>query len=646
MEKQILHQRFEFAEIQPFRNYSKLSKRRNSFSFDIEEIGESPDEDAFHKVMFSIPNEVQRSIYSHSSFHTLRLDENDSIRKNNKTKYFYSGENGVGVITHFEPFFKKDNTFFTTNDRHIKNHYGRPFSSIGTNVFERTIYIKDNKITIKTSIFTKSRFVNSKYFKKNWFRYGLTIDLKTGNITSYHTTKSGANKIRRNCFKEIHNSILSSEILNFGVRVGRKFYGDRQSTLNLKKECLEVINDYGFIKELMNVFSGVEGFSCPEQGIKDNKEWFMETLIRLFVHLKKIKVPNNNYEGLIFHWYPTKEYLKKNDNKLIASVLDRFGVKSKKTIKILHENPKFPLNYFNDLKYIFGEKDFHKYIGNVDPNLFRVLTSDKLTIDYNNVMFYPDRNPFVNNQNSVILTDTEKSNLFKFLNNSLSTSTLDTKKTNQNHLRMIDDLFREIRDHIRMLDKVRIYFPDTKINATTQMSFHEEHLEFARLERIIGRGYNVEFIFDERMIEYIEEPIINGNGIFHPVILKRDCDYTDEGAHMHHCVGGYAENENSLIVSLRMNDRIGKERITCEFSTFDKNCVQARHFCNVAPPDHFNSALLTLKEKIKNYKYPIKSKEKIKTPLILKDGKIYEPEKTTTQQLFDQIFNIQDLNLF
>jgi hypothetical protein len=115
---------------------------------------------------------------------------------------------------------------------------------------------------------------------------------------------------------------------------------------------------------------------------------------------------------------------------------------------------------------------------------------------------------------------------------------------------------------------------------------------------------------------------------------------------MHHCVGGYAENENSLIVSLRMNDRIGKERITCEFSTFDKNCVQARHFCNAAPPDYFNSALLTLKEKIKNYKYPIKSKEKIKTPLILKNGKIYEPEKTTTQQLFGQIFNIVDLGLF
>jgi len=251
----------------------------------------------------------------------------------------------------------------------------------------------------------------------------------------------------------------------------------------------------------------------------------------------------------------------------------------------------------------------------------------------------------------VDLTNDEKSNLFKFLNDNLSKSMsdrVDHVKHRQHNKKIIDDTFREIRDHIRMLGKVKIYFPDTKIRATNQMSFHQEHLEFARLERIIGRGYNVEFVFDERMVEYIEEPIINGDGIFHPVILKKDCDYTDEGTHMHHCVGGYAENENSLIVSLRMNDRIGKERITCEFSTFDKNCVQARHFCNATPPDHFNSALLTLKEKIKNYNYPIKSKEKIRTPLLLKDGQVFQPERTTTEQLFHLINNMgnQQLDLF
>jgi hypothetical protein len=651
MERQILHQRFEFAEIQAFKNYSKLTKKRNPFSFDIDEVIESPDEDEFHRTISSIPNEVQRSIYQDNGFYTLRLDENDSIRKNNKTKYFYSGENGVGVITQIEPFFKKDNTFFTTNDRHIKNHYARPFSSIGTNVFERTIYIKDNKITIKKSIFTKSRHINCKYFKKNWFRFGITIDLKTGNITSYHTNKSGANKVRRNSFREIHTSLLSTEIMSFGVRVLRKFYGDRKSSEILRNECLDIINDYEFIKELKNTFSSIEGFSCPDVDLREPKDWFMETLIRLFVHLKKIKVPNNNYESLIFHWYPTKKYLIKNDNKLIASILDRFGVKSKKTIKILHENPGLPLNYFTELKEIFGERDFHKYIGNIDPNLFGVSSSDNnLGIDYNSIYQYPDRR-LRHMPDHVDLTNDEKSNLFKFLNDNLSKSMsdrVDHVKHRQHNKKIIDDTFREIRDHIRMLGKVKIYFPDTKIRATNQMSFHQEHLEFARLERIIGRGYNVEFVFDERMVEYIEEPIINGDGIFHPVILKKDCDYTDEGTHMHHCVGGYAENENSLIVSLRMNDRIGKERITCEFSTFDKNCVQARHFCNATPPDHFNSALLTLKEKIKNYNYPIKSKEKIRTPLLLKDGQVFQPERTTTEQLFHLINNMgnQQLDLF
>ncbi len=52
MERQILHQRFEFAEIQAFKNYSKLTKKRNPFSFDIDEVIESPDEDEFHRNLY------------------------------------------------------------------------------------------------------------------------------------------------------------------------------------------------------------------------------------------------------------------------------------------------------------------------------------------------------------------------------------------------------------------------------------------------------------------------------------------------------------------------------------------------------------------------------------------------------------------
>jgi hypothetical protein len=173
-----------------------------------------------------------------------------------------------------------------------------------------------------------------------------------------------------------------------------------------------------------------------------------------------------------------------------------------------------------------------------------------------------------------------------------------------------------------------------EMRCQTIRDFHAEHLEFSKIDRSIKKGYSIEYKFDSRLIEHVEEPIyprinlgfedapvyttdMDGTPVYYPVILKIDAEYTEEGKHMHHCVGSYADKEMSVIVSLREGSVDGQERVTCEFDPRDKSCVQAKYFCNAMPPERFEFAIEKVKHRIKIYKGSIKSLSKEKVPLII-----------------------------
>ena len=91
-------------------------------------------------------------------------------------------------------------TIYTQDESKLKKYYSNPFATIKTSIFERTINMSEDKISIRFSRFEKTRQVNCKYFRKHSYSMGVSMNLKTGNIVIYRGDKKLI-KIRQNSFK-------------------------------------------------------------------------------------------------------------------------------------------------------------------------------------------------------------------------------------------------------------------------------------------------------------------------------------------------------------------------------------------------------------------------------------------------------------
>lgn len=89
-------------------------------------------------------------------------------------------------------------------------------------------------------------------------------------------------------------------------------------------------------------------------------------------------------------------------------------------------------------------------------------------------------------------------------------------------------------------------------------------------------------IVEERIRKFSDLAISNGS--LHCVVLITYEDYREEGARMHHCVGGYFDRKNSLILSFRDND--GKRVETVEISLTSFSIIQSRGLQNKATSHH------------------------------------------------------------
>lgn len=592
MDKTIFKQRFNYAEILPYKDFSFIGDKDE---FDGESVFDT------YKIKEIKKNKTKK-------FALLSLFSKEDYKKKN-TKFFYSGESMVGFKIPIKLFFPDYRVFLTTKDRHIKRHYNRPFTSLSIHTHIRQIDLTDDKLSVRVYHSRKSRSFNSVHFIKKWDSIGFTINLKTGDFYVYKMDKK-SKRVRKNSFSELKNLLKISDLTEYKRRIDSvtEFYNYQEGTFvpntvkifhDVRKSFHTTFSDSEFMNKLYLVFR-----HDLNVNVEYKNDWIYNAIISYFINKKEIKVPND-FMGLLTKWYPTKKYLKKNDNKLIASILDRLGIKSKQTIKLLHQQPKCDLSRFKIILQYFGKSDFHKYLGNLNTNiLVGTFNSDKYTGVYHS---FGD----LKNISCITENDKEKHNILKLLNNFIDTRPdFDTQK-------FADDLymkFREIDDHISMLRKIKPMFPEIDFNATTWESFHIEHMEFSKISNMISRGYSITFNYDEKLINTIEAPIHSFGKTYYPIILKKDVEYIEEGQHMHHCVGGYYEYSNSVIISVRQGSPTSDERVTCEYNSQNKKVVQERSFCNKVPPDEFITVLDHLRNRIQNYNGSIAAKEKIKTP--------------------------------
>ena len=462
----------------------------------------------------------------------------------------------------------------TTKDRHIKKHYYNPFSRIYVYTVERSIRRHGDKITIKLYRQVKSREINLKFFKTSFQVHSITYNTVTGNFTTLRigrVKKAITKTFRTNSFdllKVTYQNIIS-------------------------KNCAssKIIKEYNFDSELFKAeVSKVFNFIQYENEPFLPSEIFVSHFCQKFVEDKKIKVPNN-YGYLLRNLYPTEKYLKKNNRKLIISILDSLGIKSKITNKIVHENPLINITTLAETCYLFGD-DFPKYIGNLH-NLAKGIT----------VKSIPSTSRFLIlgiKQHNYKATEYEKENMVKILN-----------AVDYNAFSRYISMFY---DHYNMIEKIREAEIPIEFRSCTIATFNLEHGEFSRIINAINKGYETVYEFHKDMITELQKVIYDR---YQPVLLKREFEYKEEGGFMHHCVGSYSNNDNSIIVSLRTID--GVERVTSEFNARTGECIQSKYFSNANPPEHFLEPLDKLKNGIKKLadKNILKSINKTKVPVTI-----------------------------
>jgi hypothetical protein len=178
--EEIITQKFNYATITLFKDYCKIGdkKKITNVNGDLDSFDDE-EETTSTKKFTILFGELRRSKVGRM------VDFHKQIGKR-KTRYFY-GDSEVGerVNMNYAVY-----NFETRNDRHIKRHYGNPFSEITVNAIERSIRRHGDKVTIKIYRQHKHRQFNSIYFKKSMSVTSITFNLVTGNFTTLNMKRT------------------------------------------------------------------------------------------------------------------------------------------------------------------------------------------------------------------------------------------------------------------------------------------------------------------------------------------------------------------------------------------------------------------------------------------------------------------------
>jgi hypothetical protein len=571
MEEILLYQRYSYAKITPYKNYSKFPREVQPHS-------------GIHKQL-SYDDDFGTTTSYYDAEEGIGLTPLlDGTRKKN-TRYFYWKDELKDIpVIKYASKHKLDGgmgVFYTTKDRHIKKYYNEPFSDILVVILERSIIRRGDKVTIKTNKYTKHRGFNCKYFKSNSYTTSVTFDMVKGDFLIISTSFLGKKKnnpvFRKNSFNYLMNFIKSPD-------GPFRFLRNHMNKNNgLYKELYYAFDDKQFNQALYSVFNRM--ITYPTDGTLF-RDLFYDEVMRWFINTKKIKTPNE-YRDLILRYYPTEKYLKKNDRKLVASILDVFQIKSKITIKLLHEKPNVDLRSLIKLCYLFGDQ-YQKYIGSISFDMFGIMSTINDLPSSSLRMMESTCNDYKNHGYDI--NDTEKENLLKVLTSEPEKGSI----VNENFIGLVVD-------HFRMLNRIREYDPNIRMRANNRTKFHTEHMELSKVISQIKKGWVIQYFYPEETIRQIQQPIKRfksidiGPGLkgtdmddyitITPHVLTREEEYIEEGKFMHHCVASYAETDTSMIISLRTDNQ--QDRVTCEFQISSGKLIQAKHFSNAQPPKQF-----------------------------------------------------------
>lgn len=446
------------------------------------------------------------------------------------------------------PLFIKEESYNREED-FVKN-FANPLYSVYKEYLMIVVERNEHKVSIKVFQGYKQRREGRVWFKSNknvdYISVNtITGDVYSGYIHSYQKKRKCSKVIRRNAFFTDPVHTFKSRIKNLLTYYTDKSY--EESTLAFS--------------EFMYLIDKRENFETLNFG---------ERLLRFYFNKKGIKYSNNS-SVYIHELYGSelKKILKKNDNKLVESVMIKHGLSGKKIRKALHYCNRLNIDLYKTVRETFGDD----WLNQDDENIILDLLNQ------------PQGTFKIPSQFKEFATKEELRRAYSLLKQVFIHQNLDGFSYN---------------DHIRMYIELKLFGErDLKwMSQDNREEFRKEHLDWTDKLEHYKRG-NYTRHYPQYMYEMISQPILEN---YYPVLLDTSSNYNEESSFQSNCVKGYIGKPSCLIVSVRNIET--EERATIEYRlTLNGNLVSADRVQSLGKfnqklEDHWTPVLLKLDEKV------------------------------------------------
>lgn len=383
----------------------------------------------------------------------------------------------------------------------------------------------DDKVSLKVFTHHRTRQVGKVWFKVVKNMTYVTVNLKTGDvynggIDNYH--------LKRKCRKRIKRNIFFNTLNNMGHYI-------KNSNFFINGED---VNEG--VKEILSIFTGQFTNSNDLENLG-----YDDRLFKFYLDKRNIKIPNNFYvfrEG----WFgkELRKALKKNENKMIDTIMSHYKFSGKKIKKALHRCENFNFELYNSARKIFGDD----WLNQDEDIILGCLNSS-------NHFFIHDR--FLN-----LASKDEIKKLFMLFKQMVMYNTISSGT---------------LRDHTEFYCQLKLYGEtDLKWMAKDDVSLIEEHTEWSTKIQHYRNGTYTR-IYPEYSYNHIQKPIDIDGTIYYPKLLDNSENYNQESSVQSNCVKTYINKPASIIVSLRKDNLESIERATIEYWVSNtKNGVQIK----------------------------------------------------------------------
>ena len=477
---------------------------------------------------------------------TKYKDRSSIVPLNDEDKdYLFGIEPTTYGATSKHPSFQVEESY--TGKEKYNEYLTNPMYSVSKKYVMALVEKNDDKVSMK--IF---QGVSHRGEGKGWFRVSknvdyITVNIKTGDVYhgylhGYEKKKKSTKSIRRNSFFSQPIETVKSQLKNILTWFTDDAY----------EEVSMAVSEFMFLIDKRKNF---EKLSSDER------------LLRFYFDKKGIKYPNN------FKIFATellgreiKKILKKNDNKLVDSVMQKHGLYGKKIKKALHQCDRLNISLYQNARNVFGDD----WLNQDDENII---------IELLNSIGGAFNVPSSFNE---LVTKEELKRVYSLFKQSYIYENLDSFT---------------FMDHIRMYTELKTFGEnDLKWYSVDDNSdFRKEHLDWTDKLQHYKKGTYVR-TYPDYMYETISQPLYVD---FHPVLLDSTQKYNDESKQQSNCVKGYIGKSSSIIISVRTGQSL-TERATVEYLlTKESDKVSAKRVQSLGKfnqklEDEWNEVLLKL----------------------------------------------------